>query len=431
MKLLLVNQHYPPDAGATGKLAAQLAGSLVRRGHEVTALTGRPTYEEAKGARAPRSEWRDGVHVIRLPLLPRRDSPASRLFHYASFALALAARAPFLARPDAVLAFSSTPVFGGAASALLARFLGTPFVYVVQDVYPEVAVALGVLREGVLERAARLLETLAWRSAARVVVIGPEMAEAARRRGVDEERLVVIGNWADPLEIRPAAGEAFRREAGIAEDEFVVEYAGNLGRSQDLDAVLRAIRIVEERAVSRPVRFLFVGSGTRSDEIRREAERCANVTVMPRQPEEKLVDVLAAADLSLVPLRRGLSRWCVPSKVYSILASGRPVGACIDAESEVARIVADSACGFRVDAGDAAALAEEILRLAGDPERARRLGQRGRFRAETTDSREHAVDRYEELLERVVRSSGAESVPTPTTGPRAGADLEPGEEERS
>lgn len=431
MKLLLVNQHYPPDAGATGKLAAQLSVSLVRRGHEVTVLTGRPTYEEAKGARAPRSEWRDGVRVLRLALISRLDAPPGRLLHYASFALALLARAPFLRRPDAVLAFSSTPVFGGAAAAVLARFLGCPFVYVVQDVYPEVAVALGVLREGVLERAARLLEMLAWRSAARVVVIGPEMAEAARRRAVAPERLAVIGNWADPLEIRPAEGEAFRREAGIGADEFVVQYAGNLGRSQDLDAVLRAIRIVEEKAAPKPVRFLFVGGGVRADEILREVERLPNVTVMPRQPEEKLPEVLAAADLSLVPLRQGLARWCVPSKVYSILASGRPVGACIDAESEVARIVTGSDCGFRVDAGDAAALADEILRLAGDPERARRLGWRGRLRAETTDSREHAVDRYEELLERVVRSSGPEVVPTPLTERTSAAGYGPGEEERS
>ncbi|HMB68453.1 MAG TPA: glycosyltransferase, partial [bacterium] len=115
MKIALVNQHYPPDAGATGKLAAQLARSLARRGHQVTVITGRPTYDEAKGVRAPHDEIRDGVRVIRLPLLPRRDGPGGRLLHYLSFAAALLARGLFLSRPDVLLSFSSTPLFGGAA----------------------------------------------------------------------------------------------------------------------------------------------------------------------------------------------------------------------------------------------------------------------------------------------------------------------------
>jgi colanic acid biosynthesis glycosyl transferase WcaI len=409
VKIVLVNQHYPPDAGATGKLAAQLARRLARRGHQVTVITGRSTYDEAKGARAPHDEIRDGVRVVRLPLLPRRDGPAGRMLHYLSFALALLLRGPFVPRPDVLLAFSSTPLFGGAACALLARALGCPLAYVVQDVYPEVAVALGVLRPGPGERIARFLESCAWRAAARVVVIGPELAEVARSRGIDDSRLAVIANWVDPVEIGPADAGAFRREAGIGDDEFVVQYAGNLGRSQDLEAVLEAARIVEEATgaggpSSPRVRFLFVGGGACADELRRAAEGAARVTFLPRQPEERLPEVLAAADLSLVPLRRGLTRWCVPSKVYSILASGRPVGASLDADSEVARIVEGSDCGFRVEPGDAKALAAEILRLAGDRRRAGDQGRRGRLRAETRDSVDRAVSDYEELLGDIVRS---------------------------
>jgi colanic acid biosynthesis glycosyl transferase WcaI len=406
VKLLLINQHYPPDSGATGKLAAQLAESLSRRGHGVTVLTGRPTYAEAQGTRAPLSEVRNGVSVLRLPLLPRRDHPVARMLHYFSFALALVLRGPFVKRPQAVLAFSSTPVFGGAASAMLARMLGCPFVYVVQDVYPEVAIALGVLRPGALERMTRFLESCAWRAADRVVVIGPELADVAESRGVDPSRLTVIANWADPTEIRPALESVVRQEAGISDDEFVVQYAGNFGRSQDLEAVLEAARLVKARcAPEHRVRFLFVGAGSRGDDVRRAAEGVPGVTVLPRQPEERLSEVLAAADLSLVPLRQGLSRWCVPSKVYSILASGRAVGASIDADSEVARIVERGDCGFRVDAGDSEALAAEILRLAADRETARRQGTRGRVRAETEGSRARAVLEYETLLEGIVRSS--------------------------
>jgi colanic acid biosynthesis glycosyl transferase WcaI len=413
VKILLVNQHYPPDAGATGKLAAQLAGRLVRRGHEITVVTGKPTYDEAKRAAAPSRETTDGVHVRRLPLLPRRSAPVARMLHYLSFAAALLARGPFLRRPDVVLAFSSTPLFGGVAAALLARLVRRPLVYVVQDVYPEVAVALGVLRRGPIERIALSLDTVAWRAAARVVVIGPELAAAAAARGVEPARTTVIANWADTRAIVPSVGSAFRRDAGIADDDFVVEYAGNFGRSQDLDVVLEAARLVEaEGPPARPVRFLLVGGGAREAELRRAARELSAVRVLPRQSEDKLGDVLAAADLSLVPLRRGLTRWCVPSKVYSILASGRPVGAAVDADSEVARLVEHGECGFRVEPGDARALAAEIRRLAGDADRARRLGSNGRVRAETEGSLDRAADEYEALLEAIVRSSGQHAVPT-------------------
>ncbi|NNE43009.1 MAG: glycosyltransferase family 4 protein [Gemmatimonadetes bacterium] len=318
--------------------------------------------------------------------------------------MAMLVRGMFLSRPDALLAFSSTPVFGGAASALLSRFLACPFVYVVQDVYPEVAIALGVMRPGALEKTTRFLESCAWRAAERVVVIGPELAEVAESRGVDRSRLHIIANWADPREIRPALESIIREEAGITDDEFVVEYAGNFGRSQDLEAVLEAARIVEAEAADRRVRFLFVGSGSREGEIREAAGDVPGVTVLPRQPEDRLSDVLGAADLSLVPLREGLSRWCVPSKVYSILASGRPVGASIDAGSEVARLVEQGGCGFRVDAGDAEGLAREILRLAGDPDRARQAGERGRLTAEQEGSRARAVEQYEDLLTSIAQS---------------------------
>ncbi|MGH2570067.1 MAG: glycosyltransferase, partial [bacterium] len=150
MKLLLINQHYPPDPGATGRLTAQLAEKLARGGHEVTVLTGRPTYEEAKGMPAPREEAREGVRVIRLPLLARRSGPIGRALHYLSFAISLVVGGLRVPRPHAVLAYSSTPLFGGVAALLFARLKRCPLVYGVNDVYPEMAIALGVLREGPL-----------------------------------------------------------------------------------------------------------------------------------------------------------------------------------------------------------------------------------------------------------------------------------------
>ncbi len=404
MRLLFVNQHYPPDSGATGALLSQLAECLARSGHEVTVLTGRPTYGEARDRPAPRREVRNGVRILRLAMLDRRPGPAGRTLHYLWFAIALLGKGLRLPRPDVLMAWSSTPLFGGAAARMLAGFHRCPFVYGVQDVYPEIAVALGLLRNPLLERLGRFLESFAWRGASRVVVIARDLLPAADHRGVPLDRVVVIPNWADTERIVPLEKSPFREEMGLADEDFVVEYAGNLGHSQDLGTVLEAARIVSDRA-RRPIRFLIVGSGDGAEELRRTVRGIPGVALVAAQPEERVAEVLSAADLSLIPLKRGLSRYCVPSKVYSILASGRPVGAVVDAESEVARIVRESECGFRVNPGDSEALAREILRLADDPDRARRLGRHGRAFGERSGSLVRAAGDYEALFRDVFTGS--------------------------
>ncbi len=398
MRLLFVNQHYPPDLAPTGTLLAELAGALAERGHSIHVLTGRPTYEEARGASAPRIETRNGVRVARLPIFPRTGSPVGRLLHYASFAASFFAAGACAPRPDAILAFSSTPLVGGLVALALARVRRVPLVYVVHDVYPEVAIALGVLRDGPIARLVAWIEALTWRQAARLVVIGKGMIPVALERAVRPERITVVENWADVARIRPSAAAPFRREVGIEDDAFVVQYAGNFGRSQDLDTLLEAARIVKERSHGPLVRFLFVGGGARAGELRARAKGSENLRFVPFQPNDRVNEVLAAANLALVPLRRGLTRYSVPSKIYSILASGRAVGAAIDAGSDVARIVDEAGCGFRVDPGDASALAEQILRLARDPEHARQLGSKARAWAERNGNLERAVAAYESIL---------------------------------
>jgi putative colanic acid biosynthesis glycosyltransferase WcaI len=342
--------------------------------------------------------------VTRLPMLPRWNDPAGRLLHYLGFAAAFLGAGLVRRAPDVLLAFSSTPMFGGVSAAALARAKRCPLVYVVQDVYPEIAEAMGMLRGRLARSVARRLETTAWRSAERVVLIGDELREVAECRNVPGSRLTTIPNWADMDAIRPREVSAFRSEQGYSAGDFVVEYAGNFGRSQDLETVLEAARIVEREAAGASVRFLLVGEGSASGEVRRRARGAGNVRLAPYQPEERLPDVLAAADLSLIPLRRGLSGYCVPSKVYSILASGRPVGASVDRDSEVARLVEVGTCGFRVDPEDPEAMAAEILRLAGDRERARDLGRNGRALGERAGSLERATREYEKLLSEVAQS---------------------------
>lgn len=419
MRILLLNQHYPPDAGATGRLVAELAASLASRGHEAVVVTGRPSYPQARDRDAPADETSEGVRVLRVPTLPRREGVTGRGLHYVSYALGAFVRAARLPRPDVVLAFSSTPFFGGPLAACLARWKRCPFVYCVQDVHPEISVALGALRDGAAARWMRRFESFAWRRAAHVVVIADDLRAAARVRGVPEDRVVTIRNWADPRRIVPRPSSELRARLGFTPADFVVQYAGNFGRAQDLETVLEAARLAGRSDGS--VKLLLVGAGSGQGSIERRALRVPGAVVVPFQPDDAVADVLAAADLALVPLHRGLSRWCVPSKVYSILASGRPVGAVLDDGSEVSRVVARADCGFRVDPGDAAGLAREILRLAADRDRARRLGENARRWLLQEGGLERATHEYERVL-RETCDAGARSRSGPLT-PTKGRSL--------
>lgn len=406
MRFLLINQHYPPDPAPTGTLLSELARTLAARGHEITVLTGRPTYDEARETKLPRIEVCDGVRVVRLPIFPRTAGIWGRVAHYTSFAFSILGAGFRERRPNAILAFSSTPLGGGLSTLLLSRARGIPFVYCVQDVYPEIAVAVGVLRPGFLSWIARCIEGATWKSAHRLVLIGHDLEQSARSRGVHPDKIAVIPNWADPERIRPVSGRAIRREAGVGDEDFVVGYAGNFGRSQDLETILEAARLIEENIERtrdkgwRPVKFLLVGGGTRAQEIREYARRWGSVRVLPLQRESRVSEVLSAADVSLVPLRKGLARLSVPSKIYSIVASGRAVGAAVDPGSEVERIIREAECGFCVDPGDAKSLAREILHLAKDAERVTRYGQNARAWAERHGTLEQAANAYESLLVR-------------------------------
>lgn len=415
MRILLLNQHYPPDSGATGRLLADLAEGLAARGHDITVLTGRPTYPGPREPSVPARERLRGVDVVRVRMMRRREGAMGRGLHYVGYALGSLVRGLRLPRPDVIIAFSSTPVFGGLAAWALAWAKRCPFVYCVQDVHPEISAALGALRSAAVVRTLRGWEAVAWRGAARVVVIGDDLRAAAADRRVAPERVVTIRNWADTTRIEPKQRSAFRGEVGFTGEHFVVQYAGNLGRAQDLDTVLAASRLAH-RADDR-VRLLLVGAGSGAEGLARsarDAEDAEGVRFADFQPEERVADVLAAADVSLVPLRKGLAQWCVPSKVYSILASGRPVGAVVDARSEVARVVEEGDCGFRVDPGDVASLAREILRLSSDRERTSRLGRNARAWLEKDGGLDRALRQYETLLQDVVVSGSRSRPDRPT-----------------
>jgi glycosyltransferase involved in cell wall biosynthesis len=401
VRILVLNRSYHPDVEATGQLLTELCSDLAAH-HEVTVIAGRPNFVAANG-RPPlvEREVHAGVEILRVRnlrfnkrSLPRR---ALGLLSYLALALWTALRRP---RPDVVVVETDPPVLG-AVGAVLKAWYRCRLVFYLQDLYPEVGLVLGRLRPGPLAALLRWMTQLGLRRADRVVVLGEDMRRRVLGRGVRPGKVVVVPNWADTRAVRPTPGESpLRREWGL-NGHFVVMYSGNLGLSQNLDLILRAA----EGLRGEEVEFLFVGEGAAKPRLVEEARRrgLAHVRFLPYQPKERLGESLAAADVHLIPLQRGLAGYIVPSKLYGILAAGRPYVAAVDADSEVAAVTAGAGTGLRVEPDSPEQLAGAVRWCLANRDELAEMGRRGRRLAETRFDRQHSVALFDHMLRGLAR----------------------------
>ena len=401
MNVCFLNRSYWPDTGATGQLLTELAEDLVAQHNmKVTVVTGPPLG--ADGAPVlPRREIRHGVTIIRArgtALSPRRF-PARALNYLTYFTAALIA-ARRLPRQDVIVALTDPPIIGLAA---LAARRGRGFVFYCQDVFPEVATLLEDFHSPavnwLLERVNRLL----LRRADTTVALGDTMASRLiDGKGADRARVAVIHNWADTSAIEPAPQRNSFSEAHDLAGKFVVLHAGNIGQSQNLDMVIAAADSLRD---CNDIVFAFIGDGTRRAALQAlaAARGLENVRFFPYQPREQLRWTYATASVFIVSLKPGLAGYIVPSKLYGILAAGRPYIAAVDEASEVAEITTRHACGTRVMPGDAQQLADAILALKHDPARRAAMGARAREASARFD-RARQVAAHAEVLRRAAQS---------------------------
>lgn len=400
MRLLILNQFFYPDHSAIGQLMTDLAESLVERGLTVTALAGRGRYNGG-GALPPREVYR-GVTVERAWATSfGKNSVAGRLADYFTFYLGATWKLLTLPRHDVVMALTIPPLIGLLA-LLVCRLRGMRLAALVEDIYPDVGVALGTFREGrPLTRLLDRLNRLVLSRADRVIVL----SECMRDRVMDktgpesEGRVDVIHNWADGEKIRPLAPaerNSFAEEQGLR-GRFVVQFSGNFGMINDFDTPLEAARLLRGRA---DIVFLFIGDGVKVGEIKEFVSRhgLTNVRVLPYQPRETLLYSLAAGDAHLVTLAEGLAGLSVPSKTYGILAAGRPIIFVGDPRSDIASLVAEHHCGAVVQTGQPARLAKLIAAWADDPAALAEMGEAARALFALRFDRPLAVAAYVESL---------------------------------
>lgn len=381
MKILFLNQHYGPASPATGVLLHQLAERLAER-HEITVLTGRDgALEDTPGA----------VRVVRVKALGIGDkSTLRRVLHYASYFMLAAWRGWRLERPDLIVAFSTPPLLAPLLARVLSAAHNAPYVYHVQDLYPDVAAAAGRLPRmsmSALGAVARRLEA----DAQSVSVLGERMRRHLRERSPSEP--VVVENFTDTDALTPLDPSRSLRGVWGLEGRFVVLYAGNLGVCHDEQQLAEAIDLLRDQDVD----FVFVVDPAAAARLRALVGRNPRVQYRPYQPADKLAAMLATADVGLISVRRGMSRFVLPCKTYGIMAAGKPFIAASDPGDDL-HALAGAGCGLWVPAGDASALARAVLRLRQNPQLARQLGREARAHAQAGYSIDAAVRRWEAWL---------------------------------
>ncbi len=409
MRLTILNQFFYPDHSATSQLMTELAQNLGEYGFEVTAIASRGRYNGG-GALPPREQYK-GVRIERAWATSfGKTCLPGRLADYLTFYLAAFWKLLTMPRQDVVMALTTPPLIGLIA-LIVGRLRGMRFVALMEDLYPDVAVALGALSpKSFLARLLDWLTCQMLKRADRIVVLSDCMLErVVAKVGAEARwRIDVIHNWADGEEIAPLADgkNGFFTERGLADlnDKFVVLFSGNLGLVNEFSTVLEAARSLRARS---DIVFVFIGEGSRAPEIRSFVKENGldNVRMLPYQPRETLRRSLAAGDAMLITLAEGLAGLSVPSKTYSGLAAGRPLLFVGDQRSCVARLILQNDCGATVAGGESARLAEIIAGWAESREETARLGVAARSLFEQRFDRRVAVKSYVESLTRCLNGA--------------------------
>jgi len=398
LHVLLLNEYFPPDTAATANNAALVAKALAEH-HRVTVLAGRPSYDPL-ARHAPylfRREQEGNLTIDRVGSTAfSRAQMKGRLANYLSY-LALAVPRALSMSPDVVLAMTDPPI-EGIIGASIARFLGRPLVYNIRDLYPDMALAGGILRPGLWTDIWEQSHRRALRQAARVIVLGEDMREIILEKGADPARVTVIRDAVPFPAVLPPADESVIREirSGFG---FVIIHAGNLGFYGAWHTLIRAAQLLEAENVG----VVFIGDGARKQEIVRMARNCRNIRFLPFYPAAEIPAVMAAGDLHVVTVKRGLEGIVVPSKLYNILAHGRPILAVATERAELTRLVQRHECGVAAGPDNPAEAVEEVRRLLHAPERLQHMSLQARELARSYDRLTELrkfVDAVEQAAER-------------------------------
>jgi colanic acid biosynthesis glycosyl transferase WcaI len=402
MRILIYSYNYYPEPIGIAPLMTELAEGLVKRGHEVRVVTAMPNYPERQIYEGYRgklylNEYKNGVQIQRSYVWIRpQPNLLDRVLLDASFVVSSFLPALFGWRPDVILSTSpSLPVC--IPTTLLGWLYDCPVVLNLQDILPEAAVHVGLLKNKFIIQVFATLEKFAYRTATKISVIADGFVDNLRSKGVAPDKIVQIPNWVDVNFIRPMPKEnnVFRAAHNL-DGKFVVLYSGNIALTQGLETVVKAAAALRDVP---DIAFVIVGEAKGLQRLQQQCQDIGadNVLLLPFQPREKLPEMLAAADVGLVVQKKNVISFNMPSKIQVLLASGRALIASVPDNGTAARAVRQSGGGVVVTPEDSQALATAVLDLYQHPEKVKTLGYNSRQFAIEQYSFDLALNNYESL----------------------------------
>jgi colanic acid biosynthesis glycosyl transferase WcaI len=400
--------NWYPFEGAVTHIINGLTQYLKKEGYEITILTSIPYYMCGRNQRWEKYRRRyffaesiNGIRVVRTFVLSPfslRNSPfLLRLIGGITFSITTVLGSIFTGKQDIIVTISHPPLMIGIASHLISCIKRCKFVYLLQDIYPDFLITLGVLKSSMLVWFLKKIELFVYTVSHSICVLSPLMKDNLLKKGVKSEKITLIPHFADFETLCPLPKEnAFSKKYGL-DSKFVVLLPGSLNYHCDLNTILESADLLRKQD---DVRFVFIDRGDLKEEFKKQvAERgLDNVDLFPFQPIDVFPLVLASADACIVPLEEAFSAFSVPSKIYTIMASARPIIALAGEQSEVAHIVKEGCCGIVVPPHEPHSLAEEIRKLSLDRKALLQLGRNGREHLEQRFNKNHSFFRYEHVI---------------------------------
>ena len=414
MKILFLPTYCSPEHGASGYLGQNRNQAYANLGWEMVVFAPTPcrgidaeTRKKYKKKEYLIEKDFDGYRTInRFSMYSEGKNPVLRAFRYFIISIKHINRALFSkkAKNIDVLFLGSTPPYQGLLGTIIKKIRHIPFVYNLQDIFPDSLVGTGLAKKGgVLWKIGRWIEDISYRNADKIIVISEDFKKNIMAKGVPEEKIVVIYNWVDQNAVVdvPREKNVLFDRYGLDRSKFYITYNGNIGLTQNMDMLLEVAKALE---ANEDIQFVLVGNGAYLDQVKEiiKNRNVTNVTLLPFQPYEEISHVFSLGDVSLVISKPGVGANSVPSKTWSIMSASRPVLANFD-ENELKTIIEKNNCGIFTKAGDKVAFTDAILKLYNDRKLCKEMGKNGRKFVMANLTQEVGTQKYVDVIKSVVK----------------------------
>jgi len=404
MRLLVFSAYYKPEVAASLYLPENVYECFAGHGWDVILFTPVPTRGVSKEISKkyktlnPEKKYGGRLEVHRVSMFGEKRNPVFRAFRYLLLNLSYLWKG-LTASADAVFVQSTPPILGVVA-AIIKKFKKIPFIYNLQDVFPDSMVISGFTKENsLLWKLGRSVENFTYKNADKVIVISEDIKSNILRKNVPEGKIEIVYNWVEESAVIPIkrAENGLFDELELDRGLFYAVYAGNLGNAQNIDVIVRA----SEKLKNIPdIRMIIIGEGMQKDIYMRMAKELSldNLMFFPMQPYEKISQVYSMGDCSIVSCKPGVGASGLPSKTWSALSAGTPVIASFDDRTDLKRIIEKNRLGLFTSAGDSDALADAILTLYKNPDMRREMGQNGRMFVLNNLTKSIGSEKYFEII---------------------------------